>query len=217
MKFSIIIIFVIFPYFTILAQQKSSYVAGSMGTSFSMQSSFDDNKEKKDKVYYNNDWSNGNLVTKDNALLTNLSFRYDVKNDRFEMRSFLDPKIVNKITLNGKFFTYSEFIESGYKRAGYFELLNEGDVMLLIRRKINITPGKEGAYAYDSRQDVVKILFVKVGNKPAVEFDKKTDDILNYIPENKNKVEEYISSRRLNLKKTKNIIKIVNYYNNIEI
>ena len=207
-----------FPFLTLLSQQKSNYVAGSMGTSLSVQSSFNDNdNEKRDKMYFNADWSKGNLVTKDNKLMTNISFRYDVKNDRFEMKSFLNPKVVNKITLDGKFFTYSEFMEGGYKRAGYFEILNEGEVMLLIRRKINRTPGKEGAYGYEARQDVVKVLYIKTGNKPAVEFDRKNDNILDYLPKKNDQVDEYISSQRLNMKKTKNLIQVINYYNLNEI
>ena len=170
----------------------------------------------KTRVYYSSSWKSGNIVKKDSSIMTNLSFRYDVKNDRFEMWSYVNPNGIDLITLNGKFFIYSSYqYKKTYERKGYFEIIIDGHAKLLLRRSTKTIPGKVGAYGYSSRQAIIETYYVKVGDKTAVKFDVNKKDIALVLPEKTDNIKGFISKRRINLKKSYDLIKLVNYYNSL--
>ena len=170
----------------------------------------------KARVYYSTNWESGNIVKKDSSIMTNLSFRYDVKNDRFEMWSFVNPESINIITLKGKFFIYTDFMyKKTYKRKGYFQIVIDGYAKLLLRRNIKRVPGKAGAYGYKSRQAVIETYYLKIGNKPAVKFDINKKNIAKLFPKQTDKVKNFVIKKHINLKRDYDMIKLVNYYNSL--
>ncbi|MBN1252958.1 MAG: hypothetical protein JXA16_12555, partial [Bacteroidales bacterium] len=170
---------------------------------------------QKDRIYYNFEWQKGNIIKKDSTIMTNLSFRYDVKNDRFEMWSLVNPNSLKIITLNGKFFIYSTYKDRNYERKGYFELIIDGYAKLLIKKALKTIPGKSGAYGYSSRQAIIETYYLKVGDNPAILFDVKKKDVETLFPEKIEKVKDFISNNNINLKRTEDMIKIVRYYNTL--
>jgi len=178
--------------------------------------SVEEELNEKSRVYYSSDWESGNIVKKDSSIMTNLSFRYDVKNDRFEMWSFVNPESINLITMNGKFFIYTKYMyKKTYKRKGYFQIVIDGYAKLLLRRSTKTVPGKAGAYGYKSRQAVIETYYLKVGNNPAVLFDIKKKDIAKLFPQKTKEVKNFVINKHINLKKDYGMIKLVNYYNSL--
>ena len=87
-----------------------------------------------------------------------------------------------------------------YKRKGYFEIINNGYAKLLLRRSTKTVPGKAGAFGYSSRQAIIETYYLKIGNKPAIEFNIKKKDIAILFPEKTDNVKGFMSKKRINLK-----------------
>ncbi len=167
--------------------------------------------------YLNSDWEMGNLQTGDNKLITDVAFMYNVSLDRMEIRADVNPAVMGRINFVGKVFIYSGFIYNGQVRSGYFELLSEGSDVLLKRYSVQTTDAKGGALVgHDAYQNITQSLYIKKGNEPAVMVKKKKSEIIKVLSDHKKEVEAYIHENHLNMLKTKDIIRLLNYYSTLE-
>ncbi len=179
-----------------------------------LQLSTDEESNINDRVYYSTNWGAGNIIRNDSSLLFGLSFRYDVKNDRFEMWSYVNPESITILTMNGKFFIHTEYMyKKTYKRKGYFQIIANGYAKLLLKRSTKTIQGKKGAYGYKARQAVIETYFLKIGNKPAIKLDIKKKDIAELFPNHKEKINKYVINNHISLRRNFDMIELVNYYN----
>ncbi len=162
--------------------------------------------------YLKNDWTKGNMILKDKGLLSNMEFKYDILNDKIEFKSVLNPKSVDIVTIGDKFFIYTEFKDGDYIRNGYFQMIFDGDVRLLIRRTVEIKTGKKGAYGFKSYSIVREKYFIKIGNKPAIPFDRRKGEILDILSDEKNGIKDYVKSNKLNIKRDPDLIKVLEHF-----
>ncbi|RLD62539.1 MAG: hypothetical protein DRI95_12965 [Bacteroidetes bacterium] len=164
--------------------------------------------------YLSDEWKAGNLISKENGLQSNIEFRYDIMNDRIEFRSILNPKSVNIVAIGSKFFIYSEFKDEGFVRKGYFEMIYEGKTKLLIRRTANLVHGKKGAYGFKAYTTVIENYYLKIDDNPAIPFNKKKGEIVDLLS-NDDLVKKYLKKERLNTKRDKDIIKLLEFYDTL--
>lgn len=162
--------------------------------------------------YLSDEWKAGNLLSQENGLQSNIEFRYDIMNDRIEFRSVLNPKSIHIVAIGSKFFIYSEFKDDDFIRKGYFEMIYEGKTKLLIRRTANLVHGKKGAYGFKAYTTVIESYYLKTGDNPAIPFDKKNKGILNLLSDKENLIKEYVKKERLNTRKDRDIIELLEYY-----
>ena len=210
------IIFIVLTFNFGFSQINNTVTSSKDENNVYLKISAEEELNKKSRVYYSSNWESGNIVKKDSSIMTNLSFRYDAKNDRFEMWSFVNPESINFITMNGKFFIYSEYMyKKTYKRKGYFQIIINGYAKLLLRRSTRTVPGKAGAYGYKSRQAVIETYYLKIGDKPAVRFDIKKKDIAKLFPKKTKEVNNFVITKHINLKRDYDMIKLVNFYNSL--
>jgi len=183
----------------------------------SKMSFVDENSERSGtKTHYATDtWTDGNLITKTGKLISNLSFRYDVYNDKIEMRSYINPAQINTVTIGKDFYIYVPFVKDNYEREGYMILILDGYAKLLLRKEIKKMPGKGGAYGYSSTEVINTLYYIKIDNAPAQYFDKNID-IFSIIPDKHEDLKTFIKNNKLKLKKRSDLEKLLTYYNNLK-
>lgn len=166
----------------------------------------------KRTLYANESWTNGNIITKSGKLINNLSFRYDVYNDKIEMRSYVNPEELKMVTVGKDFYLYVPFIKNNYEKNGYMLLVIDGYAKLLLRKEVKKMPGKGGAYGYNSTEVINSMYYIKVAENPAKYFNKGVD-IFTIIPDRHEELKAYIKTNKLKLKKRTALIKLLTYYN----
>ena len=99
--------------------------------------------------FLNEDWKAGVMFSKDSSVINNHLYRYNIYTDQIELRSVVNPKTIDIISIGSQKFIYSEFyLEDSMRNEGYFELLANGECKLLLRRNIKFTEGRDDIEAY---------------------------------------------------------------------
>ncbi|MBT3208241.1 MAG: hypothetical protein HN704_12395 [Bacteroidetes bacterium] len=210
MRYLVSILLIINGFF-VLAQQQSHYVNTGRSTIL-VQSNPNIKSDESGIKYLDDEWKVGSLQTAENQIVSNVYFKYNVSSDKFEMRADLNPEKVGRIYCDKKVYFYSSFEEDDEIRSGYFELLSEGNVKLLLRYTVKRTPGRKGAFGYEASQNVIKKYYIKIGENPAIIAKRNKNEILNLLSDKNELLEEFIKINKLNLRKNMDIILLLNYY-----
>lgn len=195
-------------------------------------SSREDKTDIKGSPFYNKDFMFGELELVDGSTVKGL-FRYNIYDQELEIivkRDTLiitDPTKIKNFDFSGKKFIYSLILEDGKKTdfisGAYFETVNNGECKLLIKRRINLRENTftdyYGGGGGDGSQRYIPELtyFIKKSDdKPAVKLKKSKKFILNYFDDYKDEINDYISSQNLSVRDEQDIIKIIEYYNQLK-
>jgi len=166
-------------------------------------------------TYLKDEWIQGNMVVKDGGLLSNVEFKYDILNDKIEFKSVLNPQSIEIVTIGEKFFIYSEFTDGDFIRSGYFQMLFDGKTKLLIRRTVKVMPGKKGAYGFNPYSTVTEHHYIKIGDKPAIPFDKRKGEIVDILAIEKVAIKEYVKSNKINTRRDSELIKLLLHFDEL--
>jgi hypothetical protein len=172
--------------------------------------------EKFNARYLDVEWGIGNLETRDNQIVDNVAFKYNVTRDVFEMRAEVNPKLVKRINYDGKVFVHSSYInEFGSVDQGYFELNSEGYAKLLTHYNVKHHPGRKGSHGYEAYQNISKDHYLKVGREPAVILERGNKEILAAFKEKHEEAATYVEENGLNLNKKKDLLDLLSYYSGL--
>jgi len=177
------------------------------------------NEMKKSKLnfFLDRDWKGGVIFSKDSSLTNNYLFRYNIYTDQIEYRSIINPSTIDVISIGSQKFVHTKFInEDSMLLSGYFELLENGNCKLLLRRNIKYSEGRDDidAYGASSSTNIKESFYIKKGNEPAVLIDR-SKEALREVLSDKEEVVNYID-KKLILYLTKKTAKdVVSYYNNV--
>lgn len=185
----------------------------------------------KGSPYYNRDFMFGELELQNGAKMNGL-FRYNIYNQEFEVIVKKDTLIVSEptkvktINFAGKSFIYSLILEKkggdSYISGAYFETLNNGNCKLLIKRKINLRENKYVDYyaggGGDGSQRYIpeKSYYIKISeDKPAIKLKRKNKFVVELFPNHQTEIEKFIADNDLNIRKDKELLKIIEFYNQL--
>ena len=129
-------------------------------------------------------------------------------------RSYISVKIENTLY---QLLPYKD-IQDRVKVA-YFNPENKGEVQLLFKPEVKLKRGRTPQTGYD-RYVPPKYMdasnyYVKVGDEPAIKTGLKKKKILKLLKNHKDKVSDFIEENNLNLRKKEDIIKVLNFYNEL--
>lgn len=167
--------------------------------------------EVKDKLYLKNEFMEGTIYDFENKP-HEVSIRYRFYDDEMQIQHFgktkaLFPQRVNKIILKNnntdQVFIPTSYFEKKIKQFGYFELLTDGKMSLLI------------GYRSAGKSDYNKVYFYKKEAKPAQCFKTKKSKFLKIFGDKKSEVAKYIVSEKLNLKNEEHLKQIFDYFNSL--
>lgn len=176
--------------------------------------------------YLSSAFQSGKIFNGKNKLYGTYTLRYNVYTENFEFRkscnrilTLNNPAMVWKITLaNHTTFIYAPYIEKKHLESGFFQLMNSGKALGLIRYRVGFMPAKPpGAYqeAKPARfSPITKKLYVRFSHRPAVRIDKNSS-FVKALPDNKIKVVRFIKKNRIHVTKEKDLLKLLNYYNSL--
>ena len=109
--------------------------------------------------------------------------------------------------------------ENDLQRVGYFNPLNEGEVVLLYKPEVKLRQGRVpdtnyGRYVPPTYIDI-STYYLKIGEAPAEKIRLSRKGVLKALGDKKKILQEYISDNGLNLRKEKDAIVLLNYYNSL--
>ena len=219
MKKLIILIAVSFIYFSSNAQGVGLGATDQDFIREAARKQPEQNQMKKSKMNYflDQEWKGGVIFTKDSLTINNYLFRYNIYTDQIEYRTVVNPNDVKVISIGTNKFIFTEYFdEDSIKNKGYFELIENGECKLLLRRNIKYSEGRDDidAYGSSSTTNVKESLYIKKGNAPAIFIDKTKESIKNIFSD-KPEMDKYIDKKFILFLSKKALQDIVNYYNKI--
>ncbi|WP_306743115.1 hypothetical protein [Marinifilum sp. D714] len=176
--------------------------------------------------YVNDRFSKGSLVTKDSLLYSGLLLRYNNYKDIMEFQknntafeiSHQFPLL--QIMFDGKIYERFTYQDSNELTTGFFLQLFKGNFSLYSKEKVVLKSGRP-AKGYQTRtlptfQKTSIQLYIKDSNDKLTRINNKKD-LLNLFPLNRNKVSEFIKSNHLKTNNQSDLIKILDFCNNLKI
>ena len=176
--------------------------------------------------YLNKEFISGNIFTKNKIQYVGVPLRYNIYNDEMEFKTdtenylaISDPKSMKEIRIGGAVFVYDIKRNKKGEQEGYYELLQDGNVRLLSRYNIVFKP-ITSTTGYKQSQPPrlnrnANTYYIKTGSSEPLLLASKKD--LDVIFGSKNdKLLAFIKSRKLNVKKEEDLIKLVEFINQME-
>lgn len=174
--------------------------------------------------YISDNWQEGSIKTQQTEI-RGLKLKYDAYGDKLlyihpetNDSLYADKNLVLAFTLGNQKFTKVDYQdEQGRTLAGFFEIIHQEKSMLLRQYvKILEKASYQGAYSannpYDKLLDA-DYLFIKTPHSnEAQRFRKTTKSLLSFFPPEKTEaIESYIKTQKINPKDEKDIIKTLQY------
>ncbi|MCX6269726.1 MAG: hypothetical protein NTU44_00620 [Bacteroidetes bacterium] len=171
----------------------------------------------------------GQLVFKENnEVVKDLAFRLDLatgfmqfifRGDTFVISN---PNKIAEITYGSRRFYYLiGFIGKDSPSPGFFELLTDGKVQLMMLRrkapfkdeyvKSYMGGGGSGRYYYSYQED----LYLRKGDDVPRKLVKRKRVLLKMLPDKQPEIKEFMKSNRLSARKIADIKKIIDFYNSL--
>ncbi len=144
--------------------------------------------------------------------------RYNALNDQIEVTEVFNVlKRDNIEIVLDEGYAYKVLDFEGTKQ--FFVFLKEGKTSLVMKVEKKIKQGREaiGGYQKTTKDKYVEkhSYFILNEEGELLKMRLKEKDILRVLGDRKSEIEKYISSKKLNCKKEKDVVKIVNYYNTL--
>ncbi len=168
----------------------------------------------------NPNWHRGVITLQDNTTITGQAYRYNVYTDQIEVVSALSPSEIKVVEVNSKQFIYIDFLTGNDElRRGYFELVEDGPMKLLIRREMSITSSSPQSDHYGSRggeDRIQETLYIKLGDEPAQKINPRRRDVIEFFSDNEI-IQNYFDENRVLRMNESRLREIIRYYNeNVE-
>ncbi len=167
--------------------------------------------------FLNDKWQGGVVYLNNDNVLKGSLFRYNIYTDQIELRSFLNPEDVDVVSIGSQKFIYSRFIdEEGRRDAGYFELLEDGETKLLLRRYIKFEVGMNDikAYGASSSTGISENYYIKKEGEPAQLVEKDKESLIKVLSD-KAGMEDFINKSFVIFVTEKKLRKFINHYNTL--
>ena len=147
--------------------------------------------------------------------------RYNGYSDQIELKdmdktiSLLKRDYISA-TIGSKKYAIKKYDENGTVKQGYFVVLNEGGLELLLKEDKEFVEGKEASTSYGNKIPPKFVerttYYLKNGDMTAVPTKLKKKDILKLLG-NKKALVDYVNSNGLKLKSEAEVIELLNFAN----
>lgn len=184
-----------------------------------------DSEDTNGSPYVNDEFEEGKVYVNGDVSLQNL-MRYNAYNSEIEIyvgekeyapllkRAYIIAKIGDRTFKMVPFIT-----DKGLQRVGYFNPLNEGNTVLLFKPEVRLRQGKIPDTNYDRYRPPTYIdvssYYIKKGEAPAEKTHLSKKWVLKNLGDKKKELQEYISNNKLSLRKEKDVIAVLDYYNSL--
>ena len=177
--------------------------------------------------YLQEEFMFGVMSTVDTVTIEGMRYRYNIYDDQMQFilkgdtASIIRPLSLREIRFGKVKFIYDVYYtSSGQAAAGYFEVLEEGRLSVLLRRTMKLeydeyVPNYGGGggskeFYYRGKEH----LYVKHVSALARNIRNKKE-FLNLLPDHRDEVQNYMKTEKLSVKKQEDLKELVRYFNSL--
>ncbi len=185
--------------------------------------SITENKNIAGTPYLNDEFVKGSIVTTDSLMYRDIPLRYNIYTDEME---FADPgqqpRIIGNprnflfFSIEGRTFTYFTFTENNRPEQGYFEVLNNGNCLVLIRRQVVFAQREEAKGYSDARparfEKRPDQYYLKFDNKLPVEVRLRQRAILAAFDYRRHEIADFIKEKKISFRSVDDLVEVAGYY-----
>jgi hypothetical protein len=176
--------------------------------------------------YLNKEFEKGTVYTIQRQQYNEIPLRYNIYNDNLEFKTpdneimaLSAPEIVEKAVLGNNILTYSPYLMANKTKNGFFLILEEGKASLYAKPAVAFQNATEPA-AYKDAEPAKFVkkadeYYIRIGAEQAVIISSKKD-LIAAFPDNRDKIESFISKNKIKTNKPEGLKEVVMYYNTIE-
>jgi hypothetical protein len=178
---------------------------------------------KESSVFFINDWKEGQLVLKDNSVIDNRRYRYNMCSQQMQFINEGDtlaiaiPEEVKLLSFAGHTFVYESYFKDGKVQKGYLELLVEGECQLLVYRWIAYKYVEEmndcGKRYATERNFLKEEYYVKRDGKIAELVSSNKKLFLDMMADTEVDLKSYMKDNNLKPCKEEDLKQLITYYN----
>lgn len=179
----------------------------------------------KGSPYLNDEFINGTLFTTNKFQFIDIPIRYNIFNDQIEyktennqIQAIANPEILERIEFADKRIVYIPFLIANKTNKGFFIVLEEGKASLYAKPQVVFikatlpVPFKDGQPAkFDRTTDQY---YIKTGIEVAKSVGN-IKELIEIFPENKDKIEAFIKTKKTKTNKPESLKELVRYYNSL--
>ncbi len=181
----------------------------------------------KGSPYLDPEFQFGVMSTVEAVRIEGLKYRYDIYSDemqfilRDDTASITKPLTLKYIEIGPRKFIYDVYnTGENTVAAGYFEVIEEGQLTALLRREMELERdayvenygGGGGTKDFYYKEE--KSYYLKYGKDVARKVTGKKS-LLEAIPDHRDPVKAYMKSEKLSVRRNGDLKKIVSYYNSL--
>ncbi|WP_157473352.1 hypothetical protein [Eudoraea adriatica] len=174
--------------------------------------------------YLNEIYQEGTAII-DSSKEENRLMRYNAYTDEMEFLSkeqkplrLLKRENI-EVILNGKKYQVLFYNFKNKIAKGYFNPLNEGEVVLYLQPKKRLSMAEAPDNGYDdlapAKYENKFEYYLKNGDKPITKVEINRKAILNQLGDRREAIKRYIKENKLRLSKLEDVIEVLNYYNGV--
>lgn len=171
-------------------------------------------------MYLNTQFESGSVGLAGGSVMDPLSLRYDLYFQQIQFLkdgdtlAFSRPGELSKVEIGRRKFDYVPYIEDGSLDSSWFEVVSEGRCRLLRRHFIKYhivddDKSPEDDFIYSTR------LFIQKPGQPATAIRQCRRDVCCTFSDRKDEVKDFIKTNNLRMRKTEDLILVVEFYNNL--
>ena len=177
--------------------------------------------------YLSEEFVDGALTAADGTRIEGLKIRYDIYADEMQFILKSDTASINRplalrsLELEEKKFIYEVYqVSENVVAAGYFEVISEDNLSLLLRRELNLEYDVYvphyggGGGTKETKLKENNNFYTKLGKSTARKIYNKKD-FLNSITMHHDQVKVYIKQNRISVRKQEELEALVSYYNTL--
>ncbi len=182
-------------------------------------------KDIKGSPYLNDEFINGTIYTNSKTRYDQVPLRYNLYNDDLEFKNpageilaLAKPEIVEYAVFGDHRLVYVSYGAGPKPKKGFLLLIVEGKASLLSKVSVLYqNPTEPGAYKEaEPAKFVLRAdeFFIRAGSGlPALAGNKKS--VLEAFPDNRDKIEDFISKNKIKLNKPEGLAAVVKFYNSL--
>ncbi|MGB5358288.1 MAG: hypothetical protein WBN11_16470 [Eudoraea sp.] len=174
--------------------------------------------------YLDEIYKKGTTIISNNSENTRL-MRYNAYSDEIEFLSKQDKplKLLKRenivVELDGRTYQVFPYRFKSKKVRGYFNPLNEGNVVLYLQPRKRLIPAENLEHGYDEIDPAQYLndfnYYLKIGDKPIEKIDLSKKDILSLLSDRYDELKTYIKKNDLKLRKEADALQLIQYYNDL--
>lgn len=175
--------------------------------------------------FMNNEFKKGEIYTVDGTIINGAMLRYNVYNDKMEVRVKgllyeLSEEMIKGIKIEDRVFDFIPFQLAKKEDTGYLEIFQDGDWKLYCRHEKKFKEAQPQKAMEDKPspaefRDLPETYLIKpTADKKAVGVKNKKE-LINIFPEHKNEVQAYIKKNKLKHNDSEDLKELLTYYNTL--